>query len=771
MREKIKFDQNWMFHKGDIREDFPICKKAAYLSAKTEHALWGPASKDYNVGPFAKEDWRLVHLPHDYVIESLPDKKYNEALGFFPYENAWYVKTFPLDEADRDKRVTLYFEGVATHATVYVNGCLLTRNFCGYTSFEVDISDVMIPGGQNRVAVYVSTEEHEGWWYEGGGIYRHVWLVKTDPVAVNLYGLFARPIKEADGSFTLIAESEIRNDRAKRARADLLCEIISPLGETVATAETSGFITEKSIRTFRFTIPVKDPLLWSPDTPHRYRMRVTTSRGGRVVDVDETKFGFRHIEIDPEKGLFINGKHYKIKGLCGHADCGLTGKAVPDNIHRYKVRLMKDMGANGYRTSHYPQAEALMDALDENGFIVMNETRHFDSSPEGIAQLEMLVRRDRNRPGVVFWSLGNEEPLHAKEQGKKIMQTLAAVVRRLDPSRFITTAVSFTPERATVYDDFSVVGINYNWKAYNGVHEKYPNKAVLSAENCATGTTRGWYFDPSPEQAFLPAHDRDTNQEFKSREYTWKFIAEREWMLGGYQWIAFEHRGEATWPRLCSQSGAIDLFLQRKDAFYQNRSHWTSEPMVHLLPHWSFHGLEGEPIRVFAYTNTERLELFLNGESLGAIDVEPYGHGEWVVPYHAGRLEVKAYLGGKEVASDCRVTAGAPKRLVLTLDTTDVEANGEDIAIFSCYTVDENGIEVPTATPEVTFNTNALGRIYSTGSDITDHSTLFSPKRKMRAGRIGVAVKLGQTAGTLKVYAHSDGLESAVCAVEIAAKS
>ncbi|MBQ9131167.1 MAG: glycoside hydrolase family 2 protein, partial [Clostridia bacterium] len=645
MREKIKMNQGWMFHKGDISLDFPANKSAAYKSAKTERALWGPASRNYDTGAFATERWEQVDLPHDYVIRELPDPQYNQALGFFPYHNAWYIKKFPLEVTDKNRRIALYFEGVATHATVWVNGCLMKHNFCGYTSFEVDITDVAKYGEENTVAVYVNTQQHEGWWYEGGGIYRHVWLIKTDLVSVDLWGVYAKPVKGEGDTWTVQTQVTLRNDGTSPKKAALQGEIIDPNGSVVATATVGGTVAQKDKRTMRYTFSVDRPLLWSPDSPTQYTMRTKVLHGKTQVDEYDVRFGFRTLRIDPQKGLFINEKHYKIQGLCGHADCGLTGKAVPDNLHRYKVALMKEMGANGYRTTHYPQAEALMDALDDNGFIVMNEARWFESTEEGKAQLEMLVKRDRNRPGVIFWSVGNEEPLHKAEEGRRIAQSLMALVRKLDDSRFVTTAVWHSPSQATVYDELEVIGINYNWNAYDAAHEKYPNKGVLSSENCATGTTRGHYFAEDPVRAFLPAYDHDTSKDWRSREYTWQFISSRPWMLGGYQWIAFEHRGEAVWPRLCSQSGAIDLFLQKKDAFYQNQSHWTKKPMVHLLPHWNFRGMEGEPITVFAYTNAPRLELFLNGESLGAQNIRPHGHGEWVVPYAPGRLEVLAYDG------------------------------------------------------------------------------------------------------------------------------
>ncbi len=757
MRERINYDEGWLFHRGDLDYPLPAYKGVAYMGAKTERYHLGPAAKDYfaAVDPYTterehkSEKWEKVDLPHDYIIEGLPDKKYNPAWGFLPYENAWYIKKFTLDKADKSKRLTLFFEGVAVHATVYLNGCLMKHNFCGYTSFEVDITDYAEFERENTLAVYVNTDEHEGWWYEGGGIYRSVWLEKTELVSVERWGVFVKPEHQPDDSWLVPISVEIRNDGAKQKRIKTVVTIVDQNGNDVISAEKTVSAVAGEITEVKFNESLTNVKLWSPDEPNLYRAVTKLYVGGS------------------EKGMFINGRHYKIKGVCGHADCGLTGKAVPDNIHRHKVRLMKEMGANGYRTSHYMQAEALMDALDENGFIVMDETRWFESTDEGREQLRALVRRDRNRPSVFFWSVGNEEPFHATENGRRICRSLISLVRKLDDSRTIMSAVSFTPEKATVYDELDAIGINYNWSTYEGLHRKYPDKAVFASECCATGTTRGWYFGDDAARGYLPAYDRDSSADFKGREFTWKFLDGNDWLLGGYQWIAFEHRGEAVWPRVCSQSGAIDLFMQKKDAFYQNKSHWTSEPMVHLLPHWNFEGFEGMPIKVVAYTNCDEVELFHNGKLQGRQKLEKHGHGEWEVPYAPGYIEAVAYIGGKEAARDKRVTAGKPYRLMLELQNPDVKANGKDIAIFDCYVVDENGIEVPDCSAVVDFLAEGAGRVYSTGSDVSDHGSLFSPTRKMRAGRIGVAVKTGKTSGALRLIATADGLLPAVYTVEI----
>ncbi len=772
MREKTLFNDGWNFHLGDIHLPLPKDKGPLYMQSKTETMLWGPAARHYN-GRFDSYDttveintdaWDVVTLPHDYIISQTPDKSQNNTLGYFKYENAWYRKEFLLADSDKDKRLTLYFEGIATHATVYVNGCILKRNFCGYNSFEVDFTDVAKFGTEkNVVAVYVETSHHEGWWYEGAGIYRHVWLTKTNPVAVDLYGVFVAPQKKEDGSWDILTETTVRNDSYENVTVYLKSTVIDKDGNTVATLSGNTDISLREKNTIKYSVNFKNPILWDIENPYQYTLKTEVYVNETLTDSTYTKFGFRTFEINADKGFFLNGKPLKIKGVCAHQDLGLTGKAVADNVHRYKAQLMKEMGANGFRTSHYPHSEAFMDTLDELGFIVMNEVRWFSSAEDGLSQLEMLMKRDRNRPSVFFWSLGNEEPHHITEEGKRICKAMMALARKLDSTRPIMTAVSNDPDIATVYEDLDVIGINYNLEKYDKIHAAYPKKAILSSECCATGTTRGWYDESAPEKGYIDAYDKDTNNWFRGRENTWKFIMERPWVMGAYQWTAFEHRGETVWPRLCSQSGAIDLYLQKKDAFYQNQSHWLDAPMVHLLPHWNFLGREGEPIKVFAYTNCEELELFLNGKSLGTQKIEPFGHGEWMVDYRPGELKVVAKNGGKIVATDVRETTGQAVRLKLKLEN-EVTANGRDVAIISCYCEDENGLEVPTACPFVRFHANSAGKIIGTGSDISDHTPVTETSRQMRAGRITVAVAVG-TRGPLKVYATSENLTDAVLTV------
>ena len=777
MREKICFDKGWHFHKGDITYPDPNFKGVMYAQAKTKRKEYGPAAVTYDSIPDSydkekginPERWDAVDLPHDFVIQGTPDEANNNALGYLKYDNAWYRKQFKLSANDKGKRIKLYFEGVAVHATVYVNGCLMAHNFCGYTSFEIDITNIAKFGEEgNTVAVYVSTEEKEGWWYEGGGIYRHVWLVKTNPVATDLYGVYAKNEKLGGNTWKTTVETTVRNDNFDEFSGTVYSEIRDAAGNAVAKGEIGIVIDRKFKNTVSQEFNIENPNLWDTDSPNLYLVHtVIKSDAGDVLDETDTTFGYRTIEYS-DKGFFLNGKKTIIKGVCCHQDYGITGKAMPDNIHRYRMRLMKEMGANALRTSHYPNAEATMDACDKMGIMVMDETRWFESTKEGLEQLEFLIKRDRNRPCVIMWSIGNEEPFFATEEGKNIAEDMYAFTKRLDSTRPVMAAISNTPAKATINGLNDVIGVNYNLDDYDILHEKFPDKAIFASECCATGTSRGWYLPNDDKRGRIRAYDNDTNNWFRGRELTWKFLMARPYICGAFQWAGIEHRGETVWPRLCSVSGAYDLYLIKKDAFYQNRSHWTETPMVHILPHWNLFGQEGQEVTVQVYNNCEEIELIVNGVSCGKQQQEKYSRGDWKVVYQPGEITAIGYIGGKEVARETLETTGKPVALKLELQNgEDIKANGNDLAVVHCTCVDSQGRTVPDAAPFVSFTTNGLGTVAGTGSDNTDHIVPSCPDRKMYAGVIAAAIKLGTAAGTLSVYAKADGLTPARIDIEI----
>ncbi|MDD6681689.1 MAG: glycoside hydrolase family 2 TIM barrel-domain containing protein [Clostridiales bacterium] len=800
MKEIISFNKDWRFHLGDIEIKDSQEKLASFVEAKTERKRCGPAARGYmdgteyynDSGMITHETWLPVDVPHDYIIGQEPKPENNNTLGSFEYENAWYRKHFELPAEDDGRRISLYFEGVAIHCQVYVNGCYMQANNCGYNSFEVDITDTVIFGGHNVVAIHVdATSTHEGWWYEGAGIYRPVWLIKSEPVAVDLYGVFVHPAKGENNVWLLPVDTTLRNDDYDPKIASVRSVIRDKDGKEILRLEDSISVPDRKKATLYQKGEVKNPALWDIETPlNLYTVETTVTVDGEIVEKQENRFGFRTFGFDPNTGFWLNERHVKIKGVCCHQDYGLTGRAVPKRVQRYRLELLKEMGANGYRCAHYPHHDYTMDQLDELGFLTMAETRHFESTPDGMAELEMLIKRDRNHPSVIIWSAGNEEPFHLEARGSRIAKAMIHRIKELDPTRPVTTAVNRYPADAKVINVVDVMGINYCMDEIDGVHEKFPDVPILASEYGATSTTRGWYYADSAGglcngRGYVYGYDRDTTDRYWARAKTWKFFMERPWIAGGYQWAGIEHRGETVWPRLCSQAGAIDLYLNKKDAFYQNQSHWLDKPMVHLLPHWNWQGMEGEEIRVSCYTNCDCVELYLNGELIGKQDVEKWSHAEWQVKYVPGCLEAKGYKEGKLVAEDKQETTGAPVKLRLTLNSDGVVADGEDVAIMTCDCLDAEGRHVPTASPFVRFyvqgdtGLNASlryingiaqtcnGQILGTGSDVCDHVPVTCHDRKMRAGLISVIARAGVQKGTMYVVAEADGLEKAVLKVEL----
>ncbi|MCI8388686.1 MAG: glycoside hydrolase family 2 protein [Clostridiales bacterium] len=759
MREKLDFNSGWYFKQGDEHLKEAPLKEAMYLEAKTERILRGYASRDYGKNrEMLYENWQAVTLPHDFIITQEPEPENNNTLGFFKYDNAWYRKKFRVEESDMNRRLSIYFEGVATHATVYLNGCLMAHNFCGYTSFEVDITDMVKYGEENVLAVYVNTtDKHEGWWYSGGGIYRKVWLIKTDLVSVDLWGAYVHPEKRGN-DWRIPVDVTVRNDDAVSRTVSVKAEIYD--GDT-EVCYSSGEITvaQKDKQDISLEMFIDEPKLWDCDAPNLYNAIIRIFDGETEIDTYKTRFGFRTLRFDPNHGFFLNEQPTKIKGVCCHEDYGLQGKAISDSVKRLRLERLREMGANGYRTAHYPHSETTFDYCDELGFLVMAETRWFESTKEGLEQLEMLVKAHRNNPSVIMWSLGNEEPLHNTPIGKRIFVTMREFARRFDNSRPFTTAVSHNPAQAPVMEEVDIIGINYNLNDYDSLHEKFPNKMIFASECCAVGSTRGWTYDDCPKRGYLHCYDNRSGW-FMAREVTWKFLMAREWLGGGYQWAGIEHRGETEWPRLCSQSGALDLFLQKKDAFYQNKSHWCDEPIAHIIPNWNLSGREGEHIKVWVYTNCDEIELKLNGTVLGCCEIEKYGHAEFDVIYEPGRLEAVGYREGREVTVDVVETTGAPVSLELELQNKH-PLTSYDTAVFNCYALDADGRRVPDAAPFVTFDTNSAGTIVGTGSDISDHNPVPTIDRKMRAGIIAICVKLNAKSGELHLYAKSEGLKPA----------
>lgn len=745
MREVILLNDGWKYYDGDPAVRAPNDKGTVYMQAKTECRLWGPAAEKYDDRAFAP-----VTLPHDALIGRTPRPEGNEGLGYFRYHCGWYRRRFSLPEREDGARAYLRFEGVATHAEVYVNGCLAGRSFGGYAPFDVDISCFARFGGENTVSVRVdSASSYEGWWYQGMGVYRDVKLVVTNDARIASDGVFVHPEKQKGTLWRVPVDVEIENHCSRARTLTVRAEILDGQGTLAARGEAPARVSEWDVCTASLALNVEAPALWRLSDPKLYTCRVTIRENGEILDSETARFGFRTIGFAADGAFLLNGESTYINGVNCHQDFGLTGKVMPPEIAGYRVRLMKEMGANAMRLAHYPHGEAEMDALDENGMLALAETRWFSTEPEAVKQLTALIRRDRNHPCVFLWSVGNEEPLHAEPRGRRIAGELFARARKLDPTRPLTTVVCHAPERAPVYDACDVLCLNYNLQAYDELHRRYPDKPFLAGEWCATPTTRGWYAPDDPEKGRVFAGDHDPHNGFSAaREDTAAFTRPRKWVAGGFQWVGVEHRGECKWPRLCSASGAVDLFLLKKDAYYQNQTLLRTEPRVHILGHWNAPADGAKIVPVWVYARADRVELFLNGVSLGTRDTRDGRHAEWQVPYAPGELRA---VGDKEdapVCEDVRHTTGKPVKLHLI----PVEPG---MPLFTCECLDEAGRTVPDAAPYVRFRAEGGVRIIATGSDNADPIPPAVPERQMYMGQIAVYARVSASGALI---AEADGL-------------
>lgn len=778
MRETILLNDGWKYYDGDPAVRAPNDKGTVYMQAKTECRLWGPAAEKYDDRAFAP-----VTLPHDALIGRTPRPEGNEGLGYFRYHCGWYRRRFSLPEREDGARAYLRFEGVATHAEVYVNGCLAGRSFGGYAPFDVDISCFARFGGENTVSVRVdSASSYEGWWYQGMGVYRDVKLVVTNDARIASDGVFVHPEKQKGTLWRVPVDVEIENHASRARTLTVRAEILDGQGTLAARGEAPARVSEWDVCTASLALNVEAPALWRLSDPKLYTCRVTIRENGEILDSETARFGFRTIGFAADGAFLLNGERTYINGVNCHQDFGLTGKVMPPEIAGYRVRLMKEMGANAMRLAHYPHGEAEMNALDENGMLALAETRWFSTEPEAVKQLTALIRRDRNHPCVFLWSVGNEEPLHAEPRGRRIAGELFARARKLDPTRPLTTVVCHAPERAPVYDACDVLCLNYNLQAYDELHRRYPDKPFLAGEWCATPTTRGWYAPDDPEKGRVFAGDHDPHNGFSAaREDTAAFVRARTWVAGGFQWVGVEHRGECKWPRLCSASGAVDLFLLKKDAYYQNQTLLRTEPRVHILGHWNAPADGAETVAsldcaanaaaaaeaaaslgcaanapadgakivpVWVYARADRVELFLNGASLGTRDTRDGRHAEWQVPYAPGELRAVGYKEDAPVCEDVRHTTGKPVKLHLI----PVEP---DMPLFTCECLDEAGRTVPDAAPYVRFRAEGGVRILATGSDNADPIPPAVPERQMYMGQIAVYARVSASGALI---AEADGL-------------
>ncbi len=767
--ERLSLDLGWRFHRGDIAAPVPHSGDQTYASTKAG-AAGGAAGLRYDAS-----SWRELDLPHDFVVEGPFEETANVAQGYRPKGVAWYRRTLRLDPADQGKHLELQFDGIATEATVWFNGNVVAHSFSGYSSVYIDVTAFARFGDElNTIAVRVDADPLEGWWYEGGGIYRHAWLVKRAPVHLATDGVYAHPRREVGGRWVLPVEATIANIGEAVAGVEVEAMLLDPEGRPVAQGRASVPVSPLERAVARISLDVADPRLWSIETPTLYSVRTTVRQGGAVTDEAVTLCGFRTQRFDPDKGFFLNDRPVKIQGVCIHQDHAGVGIAVPDSIIDFRLRRLKALGCNAIRSSHNAPTRELLDAADRLGFLVMDENRLFNTSPDYMRILEWMVRRDRNHPSVILWSVFNEEPLQGRREGYEMVRRMAALVKRLDTTRPVTAAMnSGMFSKVNVSQAVDVVGFNYQIAVYDPFHAANPKKPMTSSEDTSAVSTRGEYVTDMKAH-LLTSYDDVARPWGATHRAAWKAIATRPYLAGAFVWTGFDYRGEPQpfeWPTVSSSFGIMDLCGFEKAAFYIHQAQWVKDrPVLHLIPHWNWPGREGQPIRVVAMVNTETVALMLNGKLIGEQKVDPYEMNEWRVPYAPGRLEAVGKTGGKVVAHALVETTGAPVALRLTPARAVLAGDGRDAAPVTVEALDARGRPVPTANLPVSFEI-AGGRIIGLGNgDANSHEPEKGDARRLYNGLAQVIVQTEEGgAGALVLRARSAGLKPAEARIAVRA--
>jgi beta-galactosidase len=762
---------HWRFHLGhaaDVDRDFGFGRDQRTFAKAGQSA-------EAAMPRFDDSDWADVVVPHDWAVAlpfaegpAVKGSDRGAAHGFkaigrdFPQNSiGWYRTSIDITPADFGRRIWLEFDGVFRDAIVFVNGYDVARNESGYAPFSVAIEDFLdYGGGPNVITVRADASLGEGWFYEGAGIYRHVDLVRSDRLHVPQWGTVVQSQLQADGALVRV-QTDVRNERDAPVSAILHQLLIGPDGKLAAALpETALELAPGEQRTIDQSTLLKAPLLWSLEERNLYRVRTQISESGRLIDESEARFGVRSIDFDPDRGFFLNGRPVKLLGTANHQDHAGVGSGIPDALHRWRVAQLQAMGSNAWRSAHNPSSTALLDACDEMGMLMICEQRINSSSNEAVSELERMVRRDRNHPCVILWSLGNEEPHQATARGARINAELQDHVRRLDPTRPTTFAMDQGWDNG-VGRVVDVLGFNYRTNQIEAYHARHPQQPVIGTETGSTVATRGEYSN-DPARHVVRAYDTEHPWWATTAEEWWTIVAERPYIAGGFVWTGFDYRGEPTpyneWPSISSQFGILDTCGFPKDNYYYYRAWWRpDQPLVHLLPHWNWPGREGQPIEVWAHGNCEEVELRLNGRLLGRKTMPRNRHLQWSVPYVPGRLEALGYERGRIVARDVRETSGPAHALRLTIDRR-VAKPGETL-VANAQVVDRRGRPVPTADNLLRFEASGASVIGVGNGNPNSLEPDAASERRAFNGLAQAIVRLG-SAGPIDLSVASDGLAS-----------
>lgn len=777
---------------------------------------------------FNDQNWENVNLPHDWAIngpfQTGWDSEVGGGMGRLPINGVgWYRKKLDIPASDAGKHIVLEIDGAMSHAIVWLNGTLVGGWPYGYNSFHLDLTPFVVPGGENQLAIRIDNPNHSARWYPGAGLYRNVWLTKTNPVRVGQWGTYVTTNNVSKTSAQVSLEVQIENN--SKLNAEIQIEtVVSELNE-------SGKLAGKAIVSFpkqtlkvapgeenktKNSVEIMNPKLWGPkptQTPHLYVAVTTLRQNGKAIDRVETQFGIRSLEFSPNKGLIVNGERIQIQGVNQHHDLGALGAAFNVRAAERQLEILQEMGCNAIRMSHNPPASELLQLCDRMGFLVIDEI--FDSwerkktahdfhliFPDwSEPDTRAFIRRDRNHPSIMMWSFGNEVgEQYTGAEGAAVAQRIADFVTQEDPSRPTTLAMNFAKPHMELPVVPDIIGLNYQGEGirqdpefegtdrirtapqYPAFQEKFPNKMIYSSETASAFSSRGVYLFPVTSANSSPTRDgrggdsktcQVSSYELyavdfgSSAEKVFGSIARHPYVAGEFVWTGWDYLGEPTpyYEARSSYTGIIDLAGFKKDRFWLYQSHWRPElPMAHILPHWNWAERVGEITPVHVFTSGDEAELFLNGQSLGKKKKGEFEYRlRWDdVKYQPGELKVVAYKNGKVWAEDHVKTTGEASQLIASVDRAQILSDGSDLAFVTVQIADGEGLMVPRTHNQIAFRVEGPGEIVATDNgNPMDMTSFASHKREAFNGMALVIVraKPGQK-GSIKLIAEADGLKS-----------
>jgi beta-galactosidase len=795
-RGRILLDNSWRFQLGDPPDVttnvtwYPEIPDLAKLDADEVGSATNTNSESYmetiRIDPITTQAgdnvsfvqtnyndsaWSLLNLPHDWVValpfSSSADAGHGFKSGISGSTSAntiaWYRHTFTLPASYAGQALWLEFDGVYRNCLVWLNGHILGRNVSGYSSFYFDVTPYINPEGTNVLVVRVDASRFEGWFYEGAGIYRHVWLTTENPVHVAECGTYVATTSLIGSNATITVQTDVTNESGSATANGSLTSTIFDANSNAVAAVTSAVSIpagQDLVVTQSITFTAN---LWSLQTPYLYNLATTISNQNATADIYNTPFGVRTVSIDSTNGVFINGQHVWIQGMCNHQDMAGVGSALPDRLQYYRIERLKEMGCNAIRTAHNEPTRELLNACDQLGMLVLDENRRLGTNAEPLSELSRQIRRDRNHPSVFMWSLCNEEPLQGTAIGASIIQVMQNLVHSLDSTRLCTAALnSWGSGFSSVLD---VNGFNYQLGQQDTFHSTNPGWPIIGTETSSLVSDRGIYTNDTVN-GYVWGYDIENSAVSwgESAEAWWQYYSARPWASGGFSWTGFDYRGEPTpygWPCINSHFGSMDTCGFPKDNFYYYQANWSFKPVLHLFPHWNW-STPGQLINIWAFGNCQAVELFTNGVSLRQQALNVQSHVEWDnVPYVPGTLQAIGFNNGVPVMTNSIVTTGIPAAIALIPDRSTILADGQDVSVVTVEVLDTQGNVVPIATNLINFAVSG-GSILGVGNgDPSSHEAdKNSSQRSVFNGLAEVIIQSAEQPGSINLTATSTGLTS-----------